>query len=102
MAAARPSSGRPRAVGKNRVGGLLGEHVDGSYGEVAGDARKNGGVDHAQTAEAVDAEAAVDHSAGRARLHRAGAAGMMAPGIVLNVGLERIVRSAVPARLFLL
>src|SRR5262245_10261237 len=73
-----------RGVREDHVGRLLADHVDGADDEQAGDAREHRGVDHAEPARAVDAKIAGQHATLLGRADRAGARGVMAPGVGAN------------------
>ena len=87
------------SVVQDRIGGLLGDDVDGAGDEEARDAREHRRVDDAQAARAADAKGAVEHGAGVAvGADRARARRVVAPGGVANVVGERRVarRPAAP------
>ena len=89
--------------GQDRVGRLFGDHVDAGDDEEARNFREHRGVDHAQIAGAVDVEIAVEHGLRIARRpDRAGAGGVMAPGIVLHELADLVVGLHFGAGQFLL
>src|SRR5215475_13329047 len=77
----------------DRVARLFGDHVDGAEDEQAGDFRKHRGVRYAQTLGTAHPEIAVEHR------HRvvlgadlAGAAGVVAPGVILHEVAQLVAR----------
>src|SRR5580704_3735661 len=89
--APRRGRGSIQLFAQNFIGGLFGDHVDGGNDEIARDSGKDRGIDDPEPANAVHPELAVDHAALFLRLHGAGTAGMVAPGIVRDMALQLVV-----------
>ena len=97
-----------RSVAARRVGGggqnsvrrLLRNHIDRADDEEAGDAGKDAGVDHSQAACSVNAKIRVQNPVALDRADRAGAGGMVAPGMGPDELFERLVRQRAAGRVF--
>ncbi len=70
------------------------DHVDRAGDEEPRNAREHRGIDHAQPLGAMHAQPAVEHAVRLARPDRAGAGGVVAPGIVAHVVGKLLRRSA--------
>src|SRR6185436_10933462 len=72
------------SVGKNRVRGLLTDHVHRAHDEETRDARKHRSVDDSQIASAVDSKIVSDDAAAVSWTDRARSARVMSPGMTLH------------------
>src|SRR6266700_3305648 len=82
---------------QKHISSFFGDHVDGGDDEIPGNARKNRCVNDPEVPYAMDAEFAVDHAPLIFRFHGAGAAGMVAPGVILDMTLQLLLSIKVPA-----
>src|SRR5437667_8654399 len=84
------------------LSGFLRDDVDGAHQEEPRNARENAGIDHPEPLCPMDGEFAVENAIANGGADRAGAGGMVTPGSVADVFLERRCRMYAGSRRTLL